>query len=181
MQEYVAFLRGINVGGKGLIKMADLKDCLTIHGLQKVTTYIQSGNVLFSSENTNKQDLAKIISDAILHTFDLSVSVAVFTKQEWKAVIEHAPQWWGEDTSWKHNILIMIESLDIQKIIVQIGTLESELESLEEGYGVIYQSVSWEGFSRATSGKLASMPIYKKMTVRNYNTATKLASLLDNL
>ena len=53
MAQYVALLRGINVGGNNLIKMADLKACFEAQGFGNVATYIQSGNVLFTSDDTD--------------------------------------------------------------------------------------------------------------------------------
>jgi hypothetical protein len=60
--QYVALLRGINVGGNNLIKMADLKACFEKLDLAEVATYIQSGNVLFSTTETDKTRLINTIS-----------------------------------------------------------------------------------------------------------------------
>src|SRR5689334_16432117 len=115
MQTYIAFLRGINVGGNSLIKMADLKASLSKGELENVRTYIQSGNIIFDSNITDEQKLAKLITGAIENTFGISVSVAVFSKQEWQHVISAAPAWWGKDQTWKHNIIIMIKPFDMAK------------------------------------------------------------------
>jgi uncharacterized protein (DUF1697 family) len=179
MRTYLAFLRGINVGGKGLIKMADLKESLDKAGLGDVRTYIQSGNVIFRSDSTDTKALAAQITSIIKKAFQLDVSAVVFSEAEWRGVIESAPAWWGTDKTRKHNLIIMISPYDTDETIAAIGTLKPDIESIQPGRGVIYQSLSWEKFGKTTSGKLASSPVYKKMTIRSYSTATKLLALLD--
>lgn len=177
MQTYLAFLRGINVGGKGLIKMTELKASLEASGLSDVQTYIQSGNVIFRSDLTKKKS-AELITATIDRAFKLTVAVAVFRQDEWRDIIASAPSRWGNDNTRKHNLLIMIEPSDVDATIAAIGQLKPGIEAIEPGRGVIYQSISWAKFGQTTSGKLASNPIYKQMTIRNYNTAVKLAALV---
>lgn len=174
---YVAFLRGINVGGNSLIKMAALREALS-SDLQQVTTYIQSGNVLFEAETKDMHQLANIISRNIKRQFALSVDVAIFTAKEWQDIIKAAPAWWGKDATWKHNILIMIEPYNMDEVITAYGKPKPEIEALQPGAGILYQSLSFDKFGRTVGGKLASNPIYKKMTIRNFNTANKISTLL---
>ncbi len=178
MTNYVAFLRGVNVGGKSLLKMADLTLALSEAGFAEVKTYIQSGNIIFTAEESNTNQLAEKIKLTIQNRFGLSVEVVVISKARWQAVIDSAPKWWGKDKAQKHNILILIPPFNMGEVINAIGDLKPEIEVVKAGEGVVYQSLSLEMFGRATSGKLASKPVYKRMTIRNYNTATKLLSLL---
>ena len=176
--QYLALLRGINVGGKALIKMADLKAALEHKGFEDVRTYIQSGNVLFTSDKHDKETLAVIIHDALKDHFNLDIDVVVLSAKEWNEIIESAPSWWGHDNTRKHNLVIMIPPYDMNQTMAAIGELKPDIESAEAGNGVVYQSISLEFFGRTTSGKLAANPIYKHMTIRNYNTAQKLNTLL---
>ncbi len=178
MNSYVTFLRGINVGGKALIKMSDLRDALTAAGLSDVRTYIQSGNVLFSSGVNDKKALASSLNAAIRDAFGLDVDVALFTATEWRRIIEAAPDWWGADQSWKHNLLIAIEPYGAKDVMAAAGELKPEIEAMQPGKGVVYQSLSKAQFGRTTASRLISSPVYKKLTIRNYNTARKLQSLL---
>ena len=179
MQTYVAFLRGINVGGNSLIKMVELKEALTKAGLSDVRTYIQSGNVVFRSEIKDTAALAVLLKKTILDSFSLSVDVVAFKEQAWQQIIKNAPSWWGKDKSWKHNILILINPEDIANAVETIGELKPGMERLAVGDGALYQSVDFKMVGRATTGsKLAANPLYKKITIRNYNTATKLLMLL---
>ncbi|MEH7117537.1 DUF1697 domain-containing protein [Neobacillus vireti] len=90
MTIYIGLLRGINVGGHNKIKMADLKNLLEMMGLQKVKTYIQSGNVLFESEDGAEQ-LCKRIEDELNNTFGFPVPVILRTLEKLQQVIEDCP------------------------------------------------------------------------------------------
>lgn len=160
-----------------MIKMADLKRTLEQDGFTDVTTYIQSGNVFFNADEKDKTRLALSVSKCIKEHFQLEVAAAVFTKDNWQKIIKAAPLWWGKDRAWKHNLLVLLEPYDMNDVVKAIGELKPDVESMAPGQGVLYQSMSLKLFGRTTTGKLASSPIYKKMTVRNYNTATKLATL----
>jgi len=179
MTTYLALLRGINVGGNSLIKMADLKLALAQSGLQNVRTYIQSGNVVFESEATDTLVLAQEVSKSIKNHFKMDVQTVVFSKKQWSGIIATAPKWWGADKEWKHNLLVMIPPFTMPEIVAAVGQLKPDIEAMQPGNGVLYQSMSLKLFGRTTTGKLASNPVYKQMTIRNYNTATKLVKIMD--
>ena len=65
MQTYVIFFRGINVGGRNILKMQVLKKCLEDAGLNQVSSYIQSGNIVFTSQKTSLASLDKQIKIAV--------------------------------------------------------------------------------------------------------------------
>ena len=175
---YLALLRGVNVGGKALLKMAELKEALTAAGFENVTTYIQSGNVVLVGKDTDKKVVADKIGGVITKELKLDVAVALFTAAECQAIVKAAPTWWGKDSDWKHNLLVLTEDVPMKEVVDAIGALKPDIENMAQGNGVLYQSMSFKLFGRTTAGKLASNPMYKKMTVRNYNTATKLLALL---
>ena len=85
---YIALLRGINVSGQKKIKMADLRTYLGDAGLQDVQTYIQSGNIVFKSENADKAELAQKISDEIKEAYGFDVPVLVLTADYLQSAIE---------------------------------------------------------------------------------------------
>lgn len=176
---YLALLRGVNVGGKGILKMSDLKVAIEQAGFKNVQTYINSGNVLFTTTTADTHKLAQDIHQIIHKTCQLDAEVVVFSRDEWRLIVEVAPQWWGENKDWKHNLLILIPPYDMKTVIAAVGELKPDIETMQPGNGVLYQSMSKALFGRTTTGKLASNPIYKKMTIRNYNTTTKLLTLLE--
>jgi len=178
---YIALLRGINVGGKSLIKMATLKDCIEQLGFTQVRTYINSGNVIFECPAKPAEELAAIIEQAIETTFGIAVRVVVIDEPTYRTMVEKVPAGWGEKLGWKYNTLFLIPPYNIAGIVADIGELKPDIEIMTVGDGVIYQAVEFSSFGRATTGKLASRQSYQKMTVRNWNTTKKLLALLDQV
>lgn len=177
--DYLALLRGVNVGGNGLLSMPLLRQALNDKGFDNVRTYIQSGNILFTSSDTDREELVHAIHDCIASAFGLDVRIVLFSKDEWQAIIDQAPAWWGQDPEWKHNLIALLPPITAAEAVEAIGMLKPDIEAVQAGSGIIYQSMSFKSFGRTTTGKLATNPIYKKMTIRNYNTVTKLLALLQ--
>lgn len=180
MPVYVALLRGINVGGKTIIKMADLQICLEKAGFKDVRTYIQSGNIVFCSDQNNTYDLAKIIENAVLKQFGLAVPTLVIKDKLFKEIIKSVPAGWGQNSEWKYNLLFLLPPYHMEQVMQDIGQLKPDIETLTTGRGVLYQSLSIKLFGRTTTGKLASKPVYKRITVRNHLTGNKLLEILEN-
>src|SRR5687767_673647 len=93
----VALLRGINVGGKSLIKMIALKACFEKQGFCDVTTYIQSGNVVFSAKSSVATALCRRIEEALAESFGYRASVVLRSDQEMRAVVRRAPKGFGKE------------------------------------------------------------------------------------
>jgi uncharacterized protein (DUF1697 family) len=176
---YLALIRGINVGGKSLIKMIELKTAFEAAGFTHVMTYIQSGNVIFEAPSTETATLAKQIERILLADFKIVTTVVVFSADEWHEIVVSAPKSWGTDESYKHNLLILIGDTSGEDALQIMGALKPDIELAAAGKRVIYQSLSWTDFGKTTGGKLAGMPIYKQMTVRTFNTVSKLDKLLQ--
>jgi uncharacterized protein (DUF1697 family) len=169
-------LRGVNVGGKSLIKMADLRTALEEAGFTDVKTYIQSGNVFVTSPERSKVNVAESVSAVIKKRFGHTVDVVAFTKSDWQKVIDGAPKWWGTGDGWKHDLFVLIPPFKIKEILADLGDTDVEIERLEAGTGVIYASIFIAKFSRSATSKMIGKQVYKRTTVRNYNTSNTLLS-----
>jgi uncharacterized protein (DUF1697 family) len=90
MAIHAALLRGINVGGKNKIKMAELKAAFEALGLGRVQTYIQSGNVLFESDRT-ETELRERIERQIADTFGISLTAVLRTAEELETIVGRCP------------------------------------------------------------------------------------------
>lgn len=178
---YLALLRGINVGGNTLIKMTELKECFESLGFDDVRTYINSGNVIFSSDDKDKLRLAKDIEAAITKSFAHTVRVVVFSYEEWRAVVENAPKHWGKDDSYRYNLLVLLPPVTSTEAIAATGAVKPAMEFAEAGKGVIYQGASIKDIGKTTYAKIVGTPIYKQMTIRNFNTATKLLKKMEEV
>lgn len=178
---YLALLRGINVGGNSMIRMGDLQECFEGAGFSNVRTYIQSGNVLFAARALPTKRLARQVEAAIEKRFAMRIGVAIYTAGEWRDVVAQAPRWWGRDKAWKHNLLALLPGTTAGEVIAAMGQLKPAVERIAAGPNVVYQSLSTASFNQAASSKLASHPLYRRITVRNYNTTMKLAQLLEEV
>lgn len=174
---YIALLRGINVGGNAKVPMAELRQCFEDLGCTNVSTYINSGNVLFDSNQINKETQVHIEKHLKDH-FGFSLPTVILDEKRYKSILNDAPVWWGKDPDWKHNLIFMLEPYDMNTVEKAIGELKPDIEAIKLGEGYVFQSLSFKRFGQTTTGRLASNPIYKQMTIRNYNTAQKLLTLL---
>lgn len=116
MEKYVALLRAVNVAGKNKVNMKNLKAALQEEGLQNVTTYIQSGNLVLSSNLQTETEVAAKITEVIIASFNLSIDVFVFSEQNYKTIIKNnpfPPEIIGEEERWM--IAFYNENIDIPK------------------------------------------------------------------
>lgn len=178
---YIALLRGINVGGKNRIKMADLTVCFMKMGFDQVTTYIQSGNVLFLSEENDKDKLTSLIEKTLSDTFDYQSKIVLLSDLQLEEVIETAPPSFGKDTdTYKFDVLFIKPPLTSQQAIDRIQ-LKEGVDQVAEGKHVVYMSRPKAQASQSSLIKLSANPVYQQITVRNWNTTTKLWELAQKI
>jgi uncharacterized protein (DUF1697 family) len=179
MTRYVALLRGINVGGNNLIKMTALRACFEKQGFLDVTTYIQSGNVLFSSDQPKREKLCSKIEAAIATTFACRASVVVRSRKELRAVVEGAPRGFGQQPEkFRYDVLFLKEPLTAAAASKLVPT-KAGVDQLFTGKGVLYFSRLVEKATQSKLSRVVSLPIYKSMTIRNWNTTTKLLQMSE--
>lgn len=175
---YLALLRGINVGGKNRILMADLRECLESAGYQDVRTYIQSGNVVFRSGVANRTELTQAIEVTLAEAFDYRATVAIRDSEEIRAVVEKAPAGFGaEPDTYRYDVLYLLPPLQPDEALSAL-TLKDEVDAAWTGPGVVYASRLIERASQSGLSRLASHPAYQRMTIRNWNTTRKLHSMM---
>ena len=176
--KYVALLRGVNVGGKNRLPMAELRSRLDTAGFESVKTYIQSGNVIFESSSQSDGVVAEEIESIITKQFGLSIPVVVLSQYQFEAVASNTPDNWLQSKEYKYNYIFLQPPYDMAEVIGMVGDLKTDIESITAGNGVLYQSMSIKYIGRTTFSKIVGKPIYKQMTIRNHNTVTKILELL---
>ena len=174
--KYIALLRGVNVGGNNIISMSQLKEAFAEHGFTDVSSYINSGNILFSSEKTDEAALKAECELLINHKFNLEIIVSIISSADINAAIKHAPEWWGDDKDVKHNAIFVIPPATPEALIEQVG-VASEYEKLYHYGQVIFWSAPIKTYSKTRWSKIVGTPAYKSVTIRNANSARKLAAL----
>ncbi|WP_242980184.1 DUF1697 domain-containing protein [Lacrimispora xylanisolvens] len=177
MQKYIALLRGINVGGKNKISMPELKKMFEACGYEDVITYINSGNVIFSSKQEDKEEIKKICESAIASQFSLNIIVTIISAKDLSAALCNAPAWWDHDEQSKHNTIFVIPPATAEEIIHEVGIAKEEYEQVSYYGQVIFWSAPIKTFSKTRWSKIVGKSAYNSVTIRNANTAKKLLQL----
>lgn len=175
--KYIALLRGINVGGNNKVSMIDLKNCFEKAGFLNVTTYINSGNVIFESEETDEEVLVMKCEEMLKADFGFYIRTAVISAGELKSALEHAPEWWGDKPDSKHNAIFVIPPAKADKIIAEVGNIKPDYEKVDYYHNLIFWSAPLETFSRTRWSKIVGTKAYQDITIRNANTARKLLGI----
>lgn len=177
MEKYICLLRGINVGGKRKIKMADLRSELSKIELENIKTYIQSGNIYFESKETDYRKLEIQITDLILDKFGHEVPVMVRQSKELKAIYENNPYLSEEkDLRMIHVAFLSeaptteaIEDLDINKFT------PDKCQLFERAIYIHYPNGSYHS---KLSGTFLEKKLKQKITARNWKTVIKLVEMI---
>lgn len=178
-ETYLALLRGINVGGKNIIKMADLRCCFEAEGFRDVGTYIQSGNVIFRSPSTGLGTLTKSIEGMLSAAFEYEASVVMRSRKQMRAVVSDAPSGFGErPETYRYDVIFLKAPLAATTAIEDVPARPG-VDEAWAGSGVLYFSRRIDQASRSYLSRLASMPVYQRVTVRNWNTTTRLLELME--
>jgi uncharacterized protein (DUF1697 family) len=175
---YVALLRGINVGGKNLIKMPALKASFEAGGFEDVATYIASGNVLFRAPGPGTA-LADRIERMLSTAFDYRASVVPRSHTQMRATVEGAPKGFGGNPkAYRYNVIFLKGPPTASAALNQVLTREG-VDEVYAGRGVLYWSILTSRATQTRISRVASMPIYQSMTIRNWNTTTALLRMMD--
>lgn len=174
---YIAWLRGINVGGNKVIKMQDLKAMLGTLPFRNVRTYIQSGNVIFESEALTGDGLAEMISGKIQETFGLEVPVIIRSLEELEAVIAGNPFPQSEQEAYKRLYVSFLAAEPAAEALEKLRPYEDGADKVRvigrELYAFYEVSVSESPLFKVPFDKLLGTAL----TARNWNTLNKVAAL----
>lgn len=183
MKSYVILLRGINVGGKNKIRMAELKACLQELGFEDVVTYIQSGNVVLRS-NLDAISISAQIEVALLEKFTFESTVIRVLALEDKAfqeVVAKAPEEFGKDNENYRYYVIFLMGVDSSEAMKQIDVRQG-IDEAWQGNRVVYYrlpSLTSPDATKSRLSKVSQTHLYQSITIRNWNTTVKLLEILE--
>jgi uncharacterized protein (DUF1697 family) len=178
--EFVALLRGINVGGNNVIKMSELKRCFETLGFDDVRTFIASGNVLFAHREAAGPRLTSRIEAVLDKTFDYRASVVLRSAKQMRDIVAGAPQGFGKDPAkFRYDVIFLKEPLTAAVAMKSVRTREG-VDQAFAGKGALYFSRLIARATQSQMGKIVGLPVYKSMTIRNWNTTTKLLALMKS-
>ena len=179
MIRYIALLRGINISGKNKISMPELKTALGEKGFADVKTYLNSGNVIFSDDETDAVKLAESIRAIILETFHLEIPVFVISQDELKCLLSKAPSWWGSGSKDIYdNLIFAIAPHSIETVAEKIGEPTEKIEKVQFCGNSVFWSFARKLCAKANWWKKTAAPgIGEMITIRTANTLRKIAEM----
>ena len=180
MTRYLVLLRGINVGGRNKVPMAALRDLLESHGHTKVSTYIASGNVILSSDQSAAA-IKRELEEALPKTFKLDsdlIAVLVLTRAELRAVVRDRPKGFGDQPDTYHSDAIFLMGIDAATAM-QVFDPRPGVDEVWPGKGVIYSQRLSAQRTKSRLSKIMGTPAYKSMTIRNWATTMALLERME--
>ncbi|MBI3889087.1 DUF1697 domain-containing protein [Candidatus Saccharibacteria bacterium] len=177
--KYIALLRGINVGGNNKVAMSDLRICFEGLGLRDVSTFINSGNVLFSTDQRNESELVSLCEKAIEEQFGFAVVVMVISAEDLTQAVDDAPSWWasGDPKKLRSDALFVIPPTKPSEVLAEIQKKSSAVDKLEIRGQVIFWTLVMEDYNKSVVPKIIGTSIYRRVTMRSSTTTKKLYTL----
>jgi uncharacterized protein (DUF1697 family) len=177
-EAYLALFRGINVGGKNVIKMEALKAAFEALGFTGVTTYIQSGNVVFRGDGADTAVLAARLEAGMEAAFGLPLRIVVLTAREVGAIVDGAPADYGDDAAYRHDVWFLKPPLTAAEVLGHLQTREG-VDRVWAGSGAVYTARLIREATKSRVHHIIRFPeIYRNITVRNWNTTKALGELV---
>jgi uncharacterized protein (DUF1697 family) len=178
-KRYVALLRGINVGGRNPVAMADLRAAFADAGFDSVSTYIQSGNVLFRT-TASAASLESNIEKMLEGRFGIPLVVVVRSHAHIRTVVHSAPDAFGAKPKTYHSDVIFLKEPLTSKKAMKVIELREGVDQVWPGPGVIYFERLSARRSQSRMSRIVGTSEYQQMTIRSWATTTKLLDLLDD-
>lgn len=174
---YVALLRGINVGGTNKISMTELREAFEDAGAAAVSTYINSGNVVFSSDIEDRCVLIGDLRNSIRTRTGLDPDIQLRDEAEIGMIAGAIPADWTNDSSMKCDVVFLQDDVDRAEILDELGPRPGIEDALYVPGAVIWR-VDRANAARNRLTRIVGTPLYSRVTVRNCNTTRKLLELL---
>lgn len=177
---YAALLRGVNVGGNHRMPKAEFQAVLEKLGFHDVTIYLNSGNAVFTS---NKAVEPSGVQQALEKHFGFTIPTLVMPESKIQAIARAIPADWTNDTphsdksGQKSDVLYLFEEINTSDILNSLG-YKPDIENMIYVDGAVIVNISRVNQQKGSLQKLVGTSLYSKMTVRNVNTARKLAELI---
>jgi uncharacterized protein (DUF1697 family) len=173
--KYIALLRGINVGGNRLVEMKRLKLIFEDLGCEHVSTYINSGNIIFVSDKKHI-DIRKKLEASLKKEFGFEIPTLVKTLREIKKIACAIPEDWKNDAEQRTDVAYLFEKFDHREILSFLP-LYREVVDVRYVPGAIFWNLDRKNYSKSRLNKLIGHETYQFMTLRNVNTVRYLAGL----
>jgi uncharacterized protein (DUF1697 family) len=156
--------------------MGELKACFEAAGMTSVTTYINSGNVVFSSAVGDRARIAGTLEHAIAEYFGLAIRVLVRNADEIASIVDALPADWVNDRTTKCDVFFLWDEVDDPSVLEQLEW-NPALEDVLYTPGAVVRRMEKKDATKSRIVRVIGTPLYQQMTVRNCTTARRLAEL----
>lgn len=177
---FVALLRGVNVGGNNMISMRALKESFERMGFAEVSTYINSGNVIFKSKDDDARKLEIKIERMLAKEYQLNSKVVIRSFSEMEELVKSLPRSWSGDSSWRYNVIFLRHTIDSEEIMIELPA-KSDIEEVVYRPGVLFWSALVSAINRTKMVKISTRKMYQDTTISNLNTTKKLYELMKKV
>ncbi len=176
MKRYIALLRGINVGQNHRVPMKQLKEIFEMLDCTNVSTYINSGNVVFEMSHGATLSREKI-EKTFKKEFGFEIPTLIKSETEMKTIVRAIPVEWKNDaTTQRTDVAYLFPEADSKKILASLP-FNTEIIDVRYVKGALIWNLNRKNYTRSKLNKLIGHALYQQMTMRNVNTARYLANL----
>lgn len=176
--KYVALLRGINVGGKNKVDMGQLVAAMEQQDFGEVSTYINSGNIFFTSNKSEKQ-IVTSLEALIKDEFSLEIRVLLRDKPNIDQLASSIPKDWVNGDKMKCDVMFLWEKYN-SKSVLEYLSAKPEIDDVRYAKGALLWKVDRENVTKSGMMKLVGTDVYANMTIRNVNTVRKIKERLNS-
>ena len=180
MPAFVGLIRGINVGGRNKVKMAELRHLITSLGLSQVSTVLQSGNIVFQTDETDRSRLAERLEMAMRERFGFAAQVMLRSAEDFKAVLARHPFTPAQLENGSHAMVVFLSAAPMPSAIEELREKNPGREMIAGAGDALYVYYT-DGVARS---RLDNNRIERALNVvssaRNWNTCQRLLKLLDD-
>jgi len=173
---YLGLLRGVNVGGASRVEMARLRQVLERIGMSDVRTYINSGNVIFTTTARGRRAITERIEHAIEEEFGFPVPVLLRTVDQLHELVAALPD--VDDADTRCNVAFLWPDVDRSEVLDELPAAPG-IDEVRYVKGAVVWTVDRRNITRSRMTKLVGTPLYRRMSMRNANTVRKLYELLQ--
>jgi uncharacterized protein (DUF1697 family) len=177
MTKYIAFLRGINVGGNNKVEMPKLKKIFESLGFSNVSTYINTGNIIFETANKDTTTLTEEIEKSLKKSFGFEIRVVIRDSVNIQKLCKEIPSTWNNDAAQKTDVLFLWNDFANKNTLDLIATTK-DVDTLIYITGAIVWNVQKSSYTKSSMKKFIGTKVYKNMTARNINTVRKLGEMV---
>ena len=176
---HVILLRGINVGGRNKVPMADLRAALTDAGYSNVATYIASGNVVADHPDADSRAHAERVETLMVEHFGVECRALVRSGADIRRIAETIPTDWVNGPGMKADVVYLFDDIDPEQVRQALGPREG-IDTAMTAPGALLWMVTRADATRNGLQRLLDTPWYQQATVRNVNTARRLAAMVTD-